>query len=52
MARSAEVGAIAEADATLLKLCMRVRKAERGDVEPRQETRLWTLAKNNARHRL
>ena len=37
VARSAEIGAVAEADAPLLEFRVRVLEAQGGDVEPREE---------------
>jgi hypothetical protein len=52
MTRPAEIGAVAETDATLLELRVRVLEPEGGDVEPGEEARLRTLPEDDAGHGL
>ena len=52
MTGSTKIGAVAETDAALFELGVRVVETERSDVEPDEEAGLRTLAQDDAGHRL
>ncbi len=52
MTGSAKIGAVAETDAALFELDVRVIETERGDIEPHEEAGLGTLTQDDARHGL
>jgi len=49
---SAKIGAIAETDAALFELGVRVIETERGNIEPHKEASLRALAEHDAGHGL